>query len=146
MKGFIVWMELIHCQCVCTVSKSNWLMCPNVALTIWSRVFFLSRARRSAELGGQCFFFCLCVCAPWMPQLMDRFSALNGAHFRVDLANLSHFYCLSARRSADNPLCHAAHNDVGADPLAGKGRRQNRFFLSHCLQNPWSIQDGESHD
>lgn len=76
-----------------------------------------------------------------MPQLVDRFSWLNSAHFQVNLANLSHVYCLSARRSTNNPLCHAAHNDVGADPLAGKSRQMNRFlFIFFVLLAEESIQ------
>lgn len=73
-------------------------------------------------------FQLLCLYAPWMPLRMARFSILNCTHFQVNLAHFSHFYRPSARRSAHNSLCHAAHNDVSADPLAGKWTECNCLF------------------
>lgn len=61
---------------------------------------------------------------------MDRFDVLNCAHFQVNLANLSHFYRFSTRRSTHYSLCHAAHNNISADSLAGKKRQYKCFLCS----------------
>ncbi len=75
-------------------------------------------------------FQLLFVYAPWMPLHMVGLSLFKCAHFQVNLAHFSpFFYCLSAWRSAHNPLRHAAHNDVSPDPLAGKRRQRNWFVL-----------------
>lgn len=71
----------------------------------------------------------LCIYAPWMPLHMDRLSILNCADFQVNLAHLFHFYYPSAWRSALDSLCHAIHNNVSADPLAGKNKQNNFIYM-----------------
>lgn len=71
----------------------------------------------------------LCIYAPWMPLHMDRLSILNCADFQVNLAHLFHFYYPSAWQSALDSLCHATHNNVSADPLAGKNKQNNFIYM-----------------
>lgn len=82
----------------------------------------------------------LCIYAPWMPLHMDSLSILNCADFQVNLAHLFHFYYPSAWRSTLDSLCHATHNNVSADPLAGKNKQNNFIYIFYCFQTPWSIR------
>lgn len=106
-------------------------------------MFRLSNCYFLTHLSMADLFQPLCLYAPWMPLHMARFSILNCTRFQVNLVHFSHFYCPSAWRSTHNSLCHAAHNDVSADPLAGKWTECNRLFNVSLFAESMKVTSNE---
>lgn len=120
-------------QSFCLNQHQSCLLCWSFQLLFFLLFFLDSSVNSSTVVAFVVFMLHECHCTR-----IDLASRVVP-HFQVNLTLLSHFYCLSARRSARNSLCHAAHNDIGADPLAGKTARCNQvlfFDVSLFSENP----------